>query len=289
MLKKVLIVRKKSAFESYLENNKQDLARLLRWEDEGLLRLKKAHLIHYETLESVLRILEKKNIRYRCLERGQGFDENEYDCIFAVGGDGTFLEAAHWVRKKMIVGVNSDKQHSVGKFCASDTACFEKDLERMLRKRFLVRQLNRMEVTLNGHSSSRPVLNDVLICHACPAAMSHYVLKIGRRQERQRGSGLWVATAAGSSGAAHSAGGKRLPFLSRSYQYLPRELYEDKAARYVLRGGRLQPDTVIEIESQMQEGMVYYDGAHHKAPFEFGSWLTIRRGRFPLKTVTFER
>jgi len=38
--------------------------------------------------------------------------------------------------------------------------------------------------------------------------VSRYYLKIGNLREEQRDSGLWISTAAGSSGAIRSAGGK---------------------------------------------------------------------------------
>ena len=55
-----------------------------------------------------------------------------------------------------------------------------------------------------------------------PAAMTSYTLDIGSVSEPQRSSGLWIATAAGSTAAIRAAGGCILPLRSRKLQYLVR-------------------------------------------------------------------
>ena len=72
------------------------------------------------------------------------------------------------------------------------------------------------------------VLNDILVCHHNPGAMSRYFLTVEGTREEQRSSGVWIATAAGSSGGLHSAGGKVLTQKSKEFQYRPRELYRGK-------------------------------------------------------------
>lgn len=47
-------------------------------------------------------------------------DLYEYDYVITIGGDGTFLSAAHFIEKPelKILGINSDSKNSVGHLCS---------------------------------------------------------------------------------------------------------------------------------------------------------------------------
>lgn len=287
IIRTALLVYKQSAYESYFGRYRRaEVSRLAQSGDRQLGRIRRSHDRHYGSLVAVQRSLEGQGIRCRRLLRGRSFDERAYDLIVSVGGDGTFLEAARQVRTRLLIGVNSDTSHSVGRFCYCDAAGFEGALERVLRGKAPIRAVRRLEVRIDGRKVLSPVLNDILVGHAVPAAMSHYVVTLGRTRERQRSSGVWICTAAGSTGACRSAGGRVLPVHSPVVQYVPRELFEGHGVRYRLRGGALPRDlSGLVIESQMEEGRIYADGAHRSTPFRFGSRLTLRSVPTPLRIV----
>ena len=286
-IRNVLIVAKKSAYQTYFdEYQKRPLRELARKGDKALLGIRRSHNTHYETLAHVRKVLKKQNIPAEVSFRGEPFNPKKYDFVITVGGDGSFLEASHRVGHKLILGVNSDKSHSVGQLCTADSANFERFFSRILRGDFRTVRLNRMKITFNNKPLAFPVLNDVLVSHLCPAAMSHYLLRIGGRTERQRSSGVWISTAAGSTAAVHSAGGRVLPRSSASLQYRTREPFEGHGEHYRLTGGVLSKGRGITLVSQMQEGMLYLDGAHHSMPFRYGDKIVISGGP-PLNTVSF--
>ena len=132
-----------------------------------------------------------------------------------------------------------------------------------------------MRISVNGKTWKHPVLNDALVCHTVPAAMSRYLLTVGKTTEAQRSSGLWISTAAGSTGAVRSSGGLELPIFSTRFQYQPRELFEGHGARYKLKGGALSENERLKVVSQMHEGRIYLDGAHVCLPFEYGARLDV--------------
>ena len=142
-----------------------------------------------------------------------------------------------------------------------------------------------MEIRLNSQIYPQPVLNDILICHECPAAMSHYRLILGRIQERQKSSGIWISTAAGSTGAVRSLGGQAQSLGSRQFQYRPRELYWAKNERYRLTGGIFNPQKKLKIISQMKQGRIYIDGAHASLEFGTGSVLSVVPSKYLLKAI----
>ncbi len=288
-IRNALIVYKKSAYEAYYREYRHPaITQLARAGDPGLAHLKRSHRVHYRTLCGVEAALKKKGVRCRRRFRGGTFDESAYDLVVSVGGDGTFLDAARNIRKKPLFGINSDSDHSVGRFCAADQTDFEQAFQAFFSGRFRRVKINRMRVQVGAKTVADPVLNDVLICHASPGAMSHYVLELRGRRERQRSSGVWISTAAGSTGAVGSAGGHALPLESSPLQYMPRELYEGHGARYRFRGGIL-PGGRILVRSQMEAGRVYMDGAHHFLRLGYGDAVRISPSTFPLEAVFFSR
>ncbi len=246
-----------------------------------------AYETHYASLRFVETTLHKAGIAFKKMPRGSFFDENHFDLILSVGGDGTFLDAARPVRKKKLLGLNSDAHHSVGRFCADYATCFPKVLERVTTDRFKVKTVQRMQIVLGGKAVPTPILNDVLICHKSPAAMNHIILKLKGRAERQRSSGLWISTAAGSSAAIKSAGGNELPFESKNFEYKPRELFEGHGVHYKLRGGVFKSSDKLAVASQMEEGLIYMDGPHHHLRFRYGQVLRVELSKHPLKAIYF--
>ncbi len=77
-----------------------------------------------------------------------------------------------------------------------------------------------------------------------------------------------------------------MPMTSRRIQYVPREPFEGHGQRYRLRGGVLPENAGLSIVSQMQEGRLYLDGAHHPIAFEYGDRIGIEPGP-PLNAVSF--
>lgn len=256
------------------------------WVKADLNRQRQAKEFHIHTVREVEKALREKGLSYRMIERRGTEGKEDVDLVVSVGGDGTFLEAARCVKRDQpIVGVNSDPHRSVGSFCAATAATFSSLLEALLEERAPIRPLWRASVSLNGRSFGPAVLNDLLITHRKPAAMSRYWLKVGRRSETQRSSGLWIATPAGSTGAVLSAGGRPVSRDSRCLQYRPRELYEAAGVAYRLKGGVLSEGQSIQVGSLMREGLVCVDGEHVTAPFRYGDLLTVGMSGCPLRVV----
>ncbi len=285
-LPKVLLLYKNSSFANYFLGKKRISPELKRlYYSQELERFKKTHKTHYASIKTVEQILKKYHLSYDKYSRGERADYSAYDFIVTVGGDGTFLEASHNIDKQFILGVNSDPTWSVGRFCAANVHTFEMFLGEFLKGEAFVQVLNRMDLTFSTSKTVYRALNDVLITHQNPAAMSRYYLTVDSIKEEQRSSGVWVSTAVGSSGAILSAGGYVLPSQSKSLQYKPRELYAGTGAKYTLKGGIFAEGESLKIASLMREGVVYLDGSHICLPFSFGSVVTIKHSRFPLKAL----
>lgn len=273
----VLLLHKKSAYSIYSGTGSQRAE---------IKRYKKARDEHLKTLAMVERVLHKHGINYSRYARGPKIDYRRYGLVITVGGDGTFLEAARNASNQVLLGVNSAPGSSVGKLCVATQKNFENLILRMIAgKDFRVEPWQRLRLKLDGLSRLIDCLNDVLICHDNPAAVSRYDLKIGNIKEEQRGSGLWIATPAGSSGAIQSAGGRILEVIARKFQYLPRELFRGVNPAYHLKGGILTADQAVTVTSLMRNGSIFVDGTHVRLKFPFDATLKVMLSPKPVKVI----
>jgi NAD+ kinase len=105
--------------------------------------------------------------------------------------------------------------------------------------------------------------------------MTRYRLSVDGREEAQRSSGLWIATAAGSTAGIRSAGGRRMPLTSRRIQFLVREPYTWPARRYALPRGF---GTRFRIVPLGADASLWIDGARLRKDLALGDRVKIQPG-----------
>ena len=274
---RVLVVYKKDAYQQYLqEQHDLHLARLLRHRHPDVLDMQRAHAVHERSLEAVVRALRKMGVAFDLAYRVGLQVRKRYDLAISVGGDGTFLQAARSLKNVPLLGVNSDARRSEAVFCAATSRTFPAMCRDALEGRLPELRLYRLKVALNGKPVRMLALNDVLLAHDDPSTMSRYRLQIGTRAELQKSSGLWVATPAGSSSAVLAAGGVRVPWDAKAFQYRPRELYRGRLFRNQLLGGVLSSRASLRLTWLMRRGCAFIDGPHVRVPLRFADQLDIR-------------
>ena len=202
--------------------------------------------------------------------------------VISVGGDGTLLTASHWVTGADLLGVNSAPRSSVGFLTFARRATLARVLARIAHGDLQPQTVARIEVELEGRRLP-PALNDVLLAHEQPAATSRYGLRLGRRVEEHRSSGLWVSSAAGSTAGIRSAGGEPMPLGDRRLQFRARELYRAHGRGGVLAAGYVEPGRELVVESAMAAGRLFVDGARLAVSFPFGARATFRVAGEPLR------
>ena len=274
---RVLVVYKKDAYQQYVQEQQDPhLLRLLHRKHPDALDMQRAHAVHEESMEAIVHALRHLPVTFDLAYRADLKVTKRYDLVVPVGGDGTFLQAARSVHRTPILGVNADPLRSEAVFCAATRRTFASLCRRALDGRLPSLRLYRLQVSLNGKRVDPRALNDVLVVHDDPATMSRYRLRIGAREEMQKSSGLWVSTAAGSSSAALAAGGVRLPWSAKQFQYRPRQLYRGRLSRGRLTGSVLLPHAMVRIIWLMRRGSAFIDGPHVKIPLRFADQLEIR-------------
>lgn len=285
-----LVVYKKSAWEQYVVGRGQrDIP------DVGTRRvMKQAHENNTRAIDEVKRVLEKRGVRFRATGRAElltprAHANGEPDLVVSIGGDGTFLEASHQVKRGLIIGVNSSPDHSVGFFCAGTRQTFAKKLDAALRGLLPVTRMARLAVKIEGEALPLLALNDVLITHQNPGATSRYVLRAAGREEIQRSSGVWIATAAGSTAGIRAAGGHLLPIRTDRIQYAVREMYTPPGERRprLIRGTIAGRDGV-RVVSRMADGALFVDGPRHRWPLQIGTRVSVKVAPLPLRILGFD-
>jgi len=234
-------------------------------------------LSHEQTLQArqmTLKTIKAMGFRYRLMTKPENMDESIFDLAIVVGGDGTMLDYARHMRALPLLGVNSSPNTSVGRFHYTNAQALEQVLDEIQQGLVTPTQVVRLNVSINGEKKPFPALNEVLFAHKNPAATSKYTIRIGEKQEVQRSSGVWVATAAGSSGAIMSAGGHLQDMEAPGLQYRVREKFLSPldASEHSLLGGDL-PKGHIEFIDHMFNGAVFLDGM--RGMYETGYWSRI--------------
>jgi NAD+ kinase len=245
-----------------------------------------------DALESWLRHRKMSVIRRESLPPGRRFENQDLpvapadlDCLFVLGGDGTFLSAARWVGNQPIplLGV---KFGEVG-FLA-ETA--EEDLisaaEKVLSNDYTLHPRMRLDIEIRRASSENiqdTVLNDLVINKGALARLasiethinSHYLTTF-------RADGLIVATPTGSTAYSLAAGG---PVIHPSVK----GIILTPICPFTLTNRPLIVPDDAEIRIRLSESssniVLTFDG-QVGVPLDETDTLIIRKGPHPVQMIT---
>jgi len=218
---KLLVVFMKSRYSIYRDKDPTNpkLKKFLDETPDGehLLKLDKAHS---ENLEKLLKKLDTSKIYYDLHYRANLTEKlvRSYDCVMAVGGDGTFLEAAGYIKDNTpIIGFNSGvyydtklkmKRGSEGAYCAIDAFNFDEKINLFLEDKLSILSFNRLNVEYNDKKLDHLVLNDGSVGKDVHGTVL-YAIKTKDFEETQMSSILVIATPNGEW-AVTSKGGSAL-------------------------------------------------------------------------------
>ncbi len=281
---RLLVVYKKSYYELYGYEDRERRDGAARQRYASIIEtMERSHEENRRTLTTVRQVLDAANVPYDRIYRGELEPISGYDLVLSIGGDGTLLEVSRYAGDTPVLGVNSDPTRSTAYFCAADRTTIGQRFGDLLEDALELTPLMRLQLAINDKVLPFYALNDLLIAHINPAAMAAYDLAIGGEVERQKSSGIWLSTAAGSTAGIRAAGGHVLPLDSRKRQYLVREPYAGNGQRYRLLKGLIPPDTSIEVTSRMRRGRVFIDGPHLRYALGLGDTLSVTLAPTPLR------
>jgi NAD+ kinase len=274
---RALLVYKKSTYQLYVVERRSDrVQELIAHDDPSVRALREAHEVHCAAVEAVASSLKQAGYEVSRTYRARLGQLEGLDLIVPVGGDGTLLDVSHHLRAAIpVLGVNSDPARSVGMLAGARVDDLDAVLDSILSGAVAPQAVARLALWLDGKDLGVRALNDVLVAHRNPAAMSRYLLSCGEHQEPHMGSGLWIATAVGSTAAIRSAGGQVQPIDDDRLQFRVREPCGLRDAM-LLTAGFLSPRQSLRLHSTMREGVLFVDGPHVRFDFPLGCQLRVR-------------
>ncbi len=260
-----------------------------RGEDPLARGFREAQLAHEKALERLRLILDELAVEAHYVSLPDQVDASGYDLVVALGGDGTVLHASHQIGSTPVLAINSAPQFSVGFLTATTMQRASSMLDHALAGELKTTKLQRMAIDIEGRRAYARVLNDVLFSHECPASTARYLLVLGNVEEKQMSSGIWIGTAAGSTAAIRSAGGRVMPPGSKRLQFVVREPYHKEGKRFELVKGFVPLGEKLRVRNIMDEARIYIDGPHVVLPVRLGEKVEFSLSDEPLHLLGFRR
>ncbi|MBU1975564.1 MAG: NAD(+)/NADH kinase [Nanoarchaeota archaeon] len=274
----ILVVYKKSLLQIYKERNPKEMRSKLKQDKNFCDCIMRSDKSLQSTIQTVEKILKSKGLKYKKMYRGKITHMLASDLVICVGGDGSFLQVAHHMDKGEIMLVNSDPLQSVAFYSCCTSNDFESRLDLYQRGKLSQNKLYRLKLVLDKKEIPEKPLNDILIAHQNPAAVTRYFIRRGRNKEEQKSSGIWISAPGGSTAAIHSAGGKIMGLESKKFQYLVREPYGG-GKKLHLRKGILTHREKLHLSSRTRRSKIYIDGNH--LTYEFGLLSNLEISLYP--------
>jgi len=252
---------------------------------------KPKNLAEKETLQVVEKTLKKYNVYHTVSEREKLSKRLFFgrDLVIAVGGDGTFLRASHFIFDKTpILGVNSDPKSKEGFFMPAAKNDFQKKFKKILKKDYKIKKLHRLEAYIGRKKVPELALNEFYISSKKEYHTARYHLTVRGKKERQKSSGIIISTAAGSYAWMKSAGGRQLPLNSDKFEYMVREPYCGRiSAKCGLVNGILDKDEKIIVEFELGDGILIADSLSVEHTFKAKEEVTVKMSNNLLYSVSF--
>ena len=285
-IKKVYLVYKRSIYQKFfIEEKNVKIQQLLKDKHFSVESLIDIHHVHDRSVQLIQKELQRLKIDTQTESRHDLSHFNEIDLIITVGGDGTFLRTAHYVDDELILPINSDPKQSVGALCTISAKHFRKKMHELLLGRSHIKKIPLMQIRRNGKKIASEAVNDVLFTNTSPAATSRYYLQHGDVIEEHKSSGVWIATATGSTAAISAAGGRPMPPDDTRLQFATREPYQGTFNPYRLIHGYVEKGDKLTIVNKMIQAKIFIDGPTNSFDLDFGDKIEFSLSKRQLNVV----
>ncbi len=240
-------------------------------------------LNHRATLDAVRAALVGCEVSVRRVEELQTTDAAGCDLVVTVGGDGTVFTANTLATDAPFLTVNSDPDGSVGHFTRARADSVAGLIARFRTGQARFQAMPRLELRLG--TATWQILNDCLFTSVNPAAMCRYRLEVDGQSEHQRSSGVWIATAAGSTGAIHSAGAEAITPADRfALLFWVREPFHAKGQARLLHDCQVPPRG-LTLTAANPGTALYLDGPNLTVPLPPGESAVFAASAQPLRLI----
>jgi NAD+ kinase len=210
---------------------------------------------------------------------------NGIDLVIAIGGDGTFLSASHFIENTPILGVNSDTERSEGALTTTNITKLNKKIKQILKNKVRIKNYTREKIIIyqkNKKIETENALNETFFGNINPHHTTNYKIEYKDKKENQKSSGVIISTGTGSTAWYHSMGGFPFRREKKQLRFRIRELYKRKLNKSKIKKGKIKTNEKITIISKMNHAMIaidsirtYYLNKNDKAEISIGKPLRV--------------
>lgn len=239
---------------------------------------------HLSTIDKVKNILKEKETKIiRAAELNESYFQG-IDLVITIGGDGTFVRAAAYLKDIPILGINSEPEFSEGALTSINDSELE-FLNQLLQGNFKTIKKRRIKLTLNGKILDKLALDEVYIGTQNQFHTSRYIIKFHEHQEEQRSSGVLVVTGSGSTAWYKSAGGTAFSPEEKKLRFLVREFFVSRIFKPKIILGEILENEKIEFESRRYDGGILALDGNFIYNFNVPDKIILELSDIPLNVI----
>lgn len=246
------------------------------------LRLAASESCQDDALAAVRQALTGLTVHERRIDEVTAADAADAVLVVTVGGDGTVFTANTVEARAPFLTVNSDPERSVGHFTRFNAGNVADAIAVWRGGTARHEELPRLAITVG--TERHCILNDCLFTHTNPAVLCRYMLATEEVREFQRSSGVWIATAAGSTAAYRSAGGEPVTGPEPALLFRVREPFLAREPATLLDGRQLPP-RVLRLTPAIPGMALYLDGPNRTVEVPPGLTVEITAAAEPLRLI----
>ena len=237
-----------------------------------------------KVINQIKKILNKKIKKIVCVRNLQFNLFKDIDLVITIGGDGTFIRAASFIKQTPILGINSESKTSEGALTSINESEIN-SISKILENPKIIKR-KRIEIEKNNVILDKLALNDVFIGSQNQFHTSRYEIKFNNQKEEQRSSGVLIASGSGSSAWYKSAGGEIFNYNSEDLHFIVREVYKGRIFNPKIIKGKIKPQDNFEIKSKMHNFGVIALDSNNIYEFRFGDTCKIKISKIDLNVLT---
>ena len=237
---------------------------------------------HLETVDKVVRIVKECSV-----VKSRSLKESDFECVdlvISIGGDGTFIRAAHFVKDGLILGINSEPTHSEGGLMSLKGDELDV-LKEILDGNYDVIKRERITTKINGKLINENAVNEIYVGTASNFHTSRYSIIFGGKTEEQRSSGVIISCGSGSSAWYKSAGGRPFHYYEKKLKFLVREPFSRNLFKPTILKGELGEGEKICFESKGHYGGAVAIDSNKTYEFKMGDIVEVFLSDQPLNVV----
>lgn len=207
----------------------------------------------------------------------------EVQYVFAIGGDGTFLDALGLVKDSgiPIFGINTGRLGFLSNVNVQD---FPQALEAILSRRFTLEHRMLMHIDQPACQEKPWALNDICIQRKDSTGMITIAVKVnGTHLNTYWGDGLIISTPTGSTAYSLSCGGPILTPSAEAFILTPIASHSLSVCPLVLPA-----DSIIEVSVRSREGQYTLNVDSHTYTLSSDEKLQLSKEHFAVQTIRLQ-